>query len=222
VKPFCRQGSIAEPFPRRVDLIICIEVVEHMPRDEADAAVINMCAHADDILFSSSPNDHREPTHINVRPAEDWAEQFARHGFFRDTEFDATFISPWAVRFRKSSEPVHRLIRAFERRLARLEQERGEMRAFTAEAQAQRAHAEAQLAQTSEVLYGEIEGLRSRVEPLQAEVGAIRQSLERAQAEVGALRQTLESTQAEARAQRETIHNMEKSVFWKIRRLFGR
>jgi DNA repair exonuclease SbcCD ATPase subunit len=222
VKPFCRQGSIAEPFERRADLIVCIEVVEHMPENEPDAAIDNMCAHADDILFSSSPNDHREPTHVSVRPAEDWAERFARHGFFRDTEFDATFIAPWAVRFRRSSEPVHRLIRGFERRLARLEQERGEMRAFTAEAQAKQAQAEAALAHTSAVLNGEIEALRRTVQPLHAEVATLRQSLAGAQAELAATRQALESAQAEARAHRETIGNMQKSLFWKMRRLFRR
>src|SRR5688500_7735012 len=31
VKPFCRQGSIAEPLDGRFDLIVCIEVLEHMP-----------------------------------------------------------------------------------------------------------------------------------------------------------------------------------------------
>lgn len=146
VRAFCRQGSIAEPFPQRIDLIVCIEVVEHMPADEADRAIGNIVAHADDVLFSSSPNDHREPTHVNVRPAEDWAERFARHGFFRDVDFDASVISPWAVRFRKSSEPFHRIVRGFERRLTRLEQERTDMRAFTAEAQSKQVEAEEKLA----------------------------------------------------------------------------
>ena len=31
IKPFCRHGSIADEFPARYDLIVSIEVVEHMP-----------------------------------------------------------------------------------------------------------------------------------------------------------------------------------------------
>lgn len=116
VRPYVRVGSITEPFNRRYDLIVCIEVLEHMPRADAEAAIANMCAWSDDILFSSSPYDHKEATHLNVHPLEYWAEQFARHGFFRDVDFDASFITPWAVRFRRCNEPLHRIVRDYERR----------------------------------------------------------------------------------------------------------
>jgi hypothetical protein len=222
VKPFCTQGSIAEPFGRRVDLVVCIEVVEHMPPADADAAIANFCAHTDDVLFSSSPNDHREPTHINVRPAEDWAEQFARHGFFRDPEFDAGFIAPWAVRFRRSGEPLHRLIRAFERRLARLEHERHDMRAFTAEAQGKHAAVEDVLAQTREVLMGEIEGLRQHVASLQAEAAALRAEVDPLRHALAESRHATHSQSERARFAEETIRNMQESVFWKLRGLLRR
>jgi 2-polyprenyl-3-methyl-5-hydroxy-6-metoxy-1,4-benzoquinol methylase len=208
VKPYCRQGSIAEPFSDRFDLIVCIEVVEHMPADEADRALANFCAHADDVLFSSSPNDHREPTHVNVRPVEDWAERFAKHGFVRDVDFDAGFISPWALRLRKTTAPIHRIVREYERRLARLEHERHDMRAFTAEAQNKQAAAEQLLAHTREVLHDEIEGLRKQVEPL-------RHTADKAEAAARA-----HSDRAAAAEQ--TIKNMEQSLFWRLRRLFRR
>ena len=35
----------------------------------------------DDILFSSTPDDFDEPTHVNVRPASWWIERFAERGF---------------------------------------------------------------------------------------------------------------------------------------------
>ncbi|NTU85679.1 MAG: class I SAM-dependent methyltransferase, partial [Chloroflexales bacterium] len=41
VREHVRVGSVAEPFGRRFDLIVCIEVLEHMPRAEAEAAVAN-------------------------------------------------------------------------------------------------------------------------------------------------------------------------------------
>ncbi len=116
VRPYVRVASITEPFGRRYDLIVCIEVLEHMPRADAEAAIANMCAWSDDILFSSSPYDHKEATHLNVNPPEYWAERFARHGFFRDVDFDASFITPWAVRFRRRDEPLHRIVREYERR----------------------------------------------------------------------------------------------------------
>lgn len=116
VRPYCREASIAEPFGERYDLITCIEVVEHMPAQEAERAIANLCAHADEVLFSSSPFDYREPTHVNVHPPEHWAELFARYGFIRDVDYDASFLTAWAVRFRRSSEPLHRVVRDLERR----------------------------------------------------------------------------------------------------------
>ena len=116
LKPFCTRASIADEFTGRYDLIVSIEVVEHMPAREAEAAVANMCRHADDVLFSSSPIDQREPSHVNVQPPEHWAELFARHGFYRDVDFDASFITPWAARFRRSGETLPRIVRGYERR----------------------------------------------------------------------------------------------------------
>ncbi len=129
VRPYCRQASIADELDGRYDLIVCIEVLEHLPGEEAERALDNICRHTDDVLFSSSPVDVREPSHVNVRPPESWAEAFARRGFFRDVDFDALFVTPWAVRFRRSNEPVHRLVRAYERWFAPLAIERNTLRA---------------------------------------------------------------------------------------------
>ena len=116
VRPYVRVGSVAEPFGRRYDLIVCIEVLEHISCEEAERAVVNFCAHTDDVLFSSSPLDFKEATHFNVHPVEYWADLFARQGFVRDVDFDASFLTPWAIRFRRSTEPQHRVVRNYERR----------------------------------------------------------------------------------------------------------
>jgi SAM-dependent methyltransferase len=129
VRPHCRVGSVVQELEGRYDLITCIEVLEHVPPAEAEAAVANFCRHTDDILFSSSPTDYGEATHVNVHPPEHWAGMFARHGFIRDLEFDASFITAWAVRFRRRAETLTRVIRDYERSLARTAMERNELRA---------------------------------------------------------------------------------------------
>jgi GT2 family glycosyltransferase len=128
VKPFCWCGSITRPFPQKFDLIVCIEVLEHLPKSEAEVAIENLCQHTDDILVSSSPFDYKESTHINVQPPEYWAEQFAHQGFFRDVDFDASFISPWAVRFRRSSKTQHETVRDYERKYWLLWKENTDLR----------------------------------------------------------------------------------------------
>ena len=119
----CRVGSILEPFGRRFDLIVTIEVLEHLQPRDAEKAVANLCAHADDIVFSSTPFDYKEATHFNVQPPEYWAELFARHGFHRDLDYDASYITRWASRFRKTDLTPTRIVLEYERKLWRLTQE---------------------------------------------------------------------------------------------------
>ena len=124
IRPYCRIGSVLDPLDRTFDLIACIEVLEHLPRQDAERAVANLCRHSDDILFSSSPSDHQEVTHLNVQPVAYWAELFARHGFYRDVDYDATYITPWAVRFRRAKgDAFSRVVAAYERRHWQLLQE---------------------------------------------------------------------------------------------------
>jgi glycosyltransferase involved in cell wall biosynthesis len=116
IKPYCWVGSVTEPFPQKYDLIVCIEVLEHMTPWDSEQAVINFCRHSDDILFSSTPFDYKEATHFSVRPPEHWAGLFARQGFYRDVDFDASFITPWAVRFQRRRDSQTRIIQDYERK----------------------------------------------------------------------------------------------------------
>lgn len=149
-RDFCSVGSVTTPFLRRYDLITCIEVLEHLPKADAEAAIDNFCAHTDDILFSSSPNDFIEPTHFNVQPPEYWAEQFARHGFYRDVDIDLLHITPWAARFQKMNAPAHQIIRNYERRFWRLQQENADLRNAIARGSETDATLKAQLHETQE------------------------------------------------------------------------
>jgi|GEM_PF-1329422 len=133
LKPFCRRVSVLEPLPQRYDLIVCIEVLEHLPAQDCERAVDNLCRVSDDLLFSSSPLDYREATHFNVQPPEYWAGLFALNGFVRDLDFDASFIAPWAMRFRRNSEPMYRMVQNFERTLWHLRQEIQDLRGLTVE-----------------------------------------------------------------------------------------
>jgi SAM-dependent methyltransferase len=130
IRPFCHTGSIVDPVAGRYDLVVCSEVLEHLPSEQAEPAVAHLCAAADDVLFSSTPDGYAEDTHLNVQPPEYWAGLFARHGFVHDLEFDASaFLAPWAVRFRRSAEPLHRVLSGYERRLWALSQEVRALRA---------------------------------------------------------------------------------------------
>ena len=109
VRNYCRLGSAAEPIENGpFDLVTCIEVLEHMPEQEALLAIRHMTQACDTILFSSSPYDFEEPTHINVKPALYWLQSFEEHGFSPDLLFDAGFVCPHAMLLRRTHAPPDR------------------------------------------------------------------------------------------------------------------
>ena len=144
IKQFTWKGSVSEPLPRRYDLIVSIEVLEHLPAGESDKALANLCRSTDDFLFSSTPADFKEPTHHNVRPPEYWAERFAQAGFYRDMDFDpTTFISPTAVRLRRVKDPLPLHVARYERIFWTLKQENLALREAIAEWRGDRMRREA-------------------------------------------------------------------------------
>jgi 2-polyprenyl-3-methyl-5-hydroxy-6-metoxy-1,4-benzoquinol methylase len=94
IKPYCRVGSIVEPIPGRFDLVTCIEVFEHLPAEEGRRAAANLSAITDRILFSSTPDDFAEPTHLNVQLRAYWLRLFPE---FRHSRYDARYIAPHAM-----------------------------------------------------------------------------------------------------------------------------
>jgi SAM-dependent methyltransferase len=153
VRPYCQVASITDAFPQRYDLIVSIEVLEHMPKEQAEISVQNFCSATDDVLFSSTPFDYKEITHFNVQPPEYWAEQFARNGFFRDVDYDASYITPWAVRYRRSTEPVQRIVRAYERGYALLSKEAYDLRTLNYEMRSKLSTDEQQIKESGEQIH---------------------------------------------------------------------
>ncbi len=103
IRQYCRVASLLDPIHERFDLIVCIEVLEHIPEHLAPRVIANLCRSTDDILFSSTPDDFAEATHVNVRPQSYWNALFSEQGFDLDVEFDASRIAPHAMRFVKRS-----------------------------------------------------------------------------------------------------------------------
>ncbi len=118
IKPYCFVGSLTERLPQnmpqRYDLVISIEVLEHLYAEDGKIAIKNICNLSDDILFCSSPTDFTESTHFNVQQREYWARLFAENNFFDDLNYRPTYITPYSIRFRKT-ECYLRQIEDYER-----------------------------------------------------------------------------------------------------------
>lgn len=75
---------VGEPFDlrRKFDLVICMEVGEHLPEECADTLVDNLVRHGDRILFSAAIPGQNGRGHINEQWQSWWAKKFHDRGYF--------------------------------------------------------------------------------------------------------------------------------------------
>lgn len=127
IQPYCAVGSLTEPFPEslpdRYDLVVTIEVLEHLYAEDGKKAIKKLCELSDQVLFSSTPDDYTEKTHVNVQQREYWARLFAENGFFDDLSYRPTYLTYYATLFKKNDnllrqiEDYERFIRNNEKQL---------------------------------------------------------------------------------------------------------
>lgn len=67
---------------RKFDLVISLEVAEHLPEDSADLFVASLACHADTIVFSAAVPGQGGQNHINEQWPTYWQEKFLKHGFY--------------------------------------------------------------------------------------------------------------------------------------------
>ncbi|WP_373069705.1 methyltransferase domain-containing protein [Gemmatimonas sp.] len=120
VAEFCAVSSAAnevlpDRFPTSFDLVTCVEVLEHLGDEDVLRALINLTKHADRLLFSSSPEDHTEATHLNVKPPDEWSARLAALGMWRNLDLDASFLTPWAAVYDRHEPVPPELVAAYER-----------------------------------------------------------------------------------------------------------
>jgi len=77
----------------KVDLVICLETMEHIdPKNEA-MALDNVCAPSDIVIFSAAFPGQGGEGHINCQPKEYWIERFRERGFIVDQNATDRIIS---------------------------------------------------------------------------------------------------------------------------------
>jgi SAM-dependent methyltransferase len=66
---------------RTLDLVVSLEVAEHLPESAADSFVGNLVRHAPIVLFSAAVPFQGGTGHLNEQWPEWWAARFATHGY---------------------------------------------------------------------------------------------------------------------------------------------
>ena len=202
-------ASATEPIDGHYDLITCIEVLEHMSAADAQAAIDNMCAASDRVLFSSSPGDFDEPTHVNTQPAPAWAAWFAERGFFRRIDVNLEFLSAWAVLFERADVDTRSLVHRYEAMVAPLNLQVHEKTAALLTAH-----------RSMSELHDEINELKSGIDgPVQEEMAGLRKELLRAHHDQLTIRDHIIGLEAEAERLTEELRVSRNRVARLVKRL---
>jgi SAM-dependent methyltransferase len=87
-------------FERQFDLVQCLEVAEHVPRQACDTLIDNIARHGRKVLFSAAVPGQGGEGHINEQPYEFWRDMFASRGyrlfdFVRPKADGNQAIEPW-------------------------------------------------------------------------------------------------------------------------------
>jgi SAM-dependent methyltransferase len=69
------------PLARRYDLVICIEVAEHLTASREESFVADLCAAGNTVLLGAAIPGQKGPNHVNERWTSEWASEFAKHGY---------------------------------------------------------------------------------------------------------------------------------------------
>ena len=77
------QRDLAEPLDLGVtfDVVLCLEVGEHLPQEAADVLVSSCARHSDDVVFSAAVPGQEGKGHVNCQPHSYWAEKFEAQGY---------------------------------------------------------------------------------------------------------------------------------------------
>ena len=204
MQPYCTIGSVADSLPGRFDLVTCIEVLEHVDESTALKAIDNLTSSTDVILFSSTPNDFVEPTHINVRPPLYWIRAFAKHSFRVDLRFDASFLAPHAMLFRRAQNYAATDV-----------EETYAFLIFTRSALVEREQRIGMLSSNVASLTSDLESLNSRFQPERTDRKLLESNSfarELLTTEVTELKARLRTANAEAQAAKAKIESLESQL----------
>ncbi len=102
-KNYCYENvDLSKPFDlgRKFDLIISLEVAEHLPDLSSDSFVNSLVKHGDLILFSAAIKGQGGFQHINEQPIQYWINKFKQHDyvfvdFFRNKIWEDNDIKWW-------------------------------------------------------------------------------------------------------------------------------
>lgn len=92
--------DLRKPFEKRVklDVVLCLEVVEHVESEYSDILVQNLCSLGDYVIVSAAPPGQKGHHHVCCRDPEYWEMFFSDQNFIRQKGDELIFkncLEPW-------------------------------------------------------------------------------------------------------------------------------
>jgi SAM-dependent methyltransferase len=101
-KHFFRRQDLTQAWNlgRRFDIVLCLEVVEHLASKSAITVVETLTAHSEVIVFSAACPGQTGQHHVNCQWPEYWQRLFNKHGYVCDDSirwkmWDLESVEPW-------------------------------------------------------------------------------------------------------------------------------
>lgn len=85
-------GFLSTIYISEPDLVLCLEVLEHIPEEDAYRFIKKLCAYHAPIVFSAARPGQEGKGHINCQPKEYWEELFQNFGFERVHNIDRMIV----------------------------------------------------------------------------------------------------------------------------------
>jgi SAM-dependent methyltransferase len=95
VRKFDLESSHPPPIAPRFDLVMCLEVAEHLPSHLADRLVDFLTSHGRAVVFSAATPGQGGRDHVNEQPHEYWIEKFAERRFEHASELSLAWRAEW-------------------------------------------------------------------------------------------------------------------------------
>ena len=79
---------------KKFDLLICIEVAEHLDEKYADILIKNIVMHSNTVFWSAASPNQGGYHHVNEQPMEYWIKKFEKHGYKARILCDVLPVAP--------------------------------------------------------------------------------------------------------------------------------
>jgi SAM-dependent methyltransferase len=95
VRKFNLETEQSMQFDNSFDLVVSLEVAEHLPEQVADRFIDLLCRYGQAVIFTAAPPGQGGKGHLNEQPHEYWIEKFSQRSYNYDETLSMRWRTEW-------------------------------------------------------------------------------------------------------------------------------